>query len=47
MTEPVMAAPVVALVVALVAMTPNWLAGQQARSRRRQAGPRRGLVPGP
>jgi len=46
MTEPVMAAPVVALVVPVVMTAASWLAGQQARSRRRQAGLRRGLAAG-
>jgi hypothetical protein len=35
MAEPVMAAPVVALVVPVVMTAPGGLAGQQARSRRR------------
>ena len=57
MAEPVMAAPVMAFVVpvammpvvmAPVVMAPvSWLAGQQARSRRRQTGLRRGLAAGP
>lgn len=46
MAEPVMTAPVVALAVPVVMTAACWLAGQQARSRRRQAGPWRGLAPG-
>jgi len=47
MAEPVVTAPVVALVVPVMMTAPRWLAGQQARSRRRQAGLRRGLAAGP
>ncbi len=47
MAEPVMAAPVMAFVVPVVMAPVSWLAGQQARTRRRQAGLRRGLAAGP
>jgi hypothetical protein len=46
MAEPVMTAPVVALVMPVMMTSPRWLAGQQARSRRRQAGLRHGLALG-